>query len=337
MQNDSSPKTRAGADRVKRVTRADGTIKEYRYAAYRKPTGEPAPAPAPEPEWTAKGSLGELMRNWQRSTEWRSLAKSTQAIYVRAMIDLRDLDAELIEKITYKVLYRQREAIAQNPSRGPGAARSFAIGCAALFKYAKKAGETIAVPHPTDGLATGLPVNDLPAWTEADYALAVRALPECLRRIVVLARYTGQRRSDLIKMKWSDYNGTDIHVVQQKTGVELDIPVGPQLKADMAAWRGLPTQPVLTRPNGLPWVGANVSKVLGRELDKIDGFPKGRNLHGLRKLCATTIAMNGGTMHQIMAVTGHQTPTMVLHYTKGVDQKKLANQVIGFLEIPAGG
>lgn len=333
MPNDSSPKTRAGADRVKRVIRADGTIKEYRYAAYKKPVA----APVPEAPWIAKGTLGEVMANWQRSPEWRALARSTQELYSRAMADLRDGDALPIGNITRKDLIQQRNAIAQNPKRGPGAARSFVIGCAALFKFAKEYGETIAIPHPTERLATGLQVGELAVWSEAEYALAVKHLPEHLRRIVVLARFTGQRRSDLIKMKWSDYDGSSIHVVQQKTGTELDIPVGPQLKAELAAWRGLPSQPILTRPNGLPWVGANVSKVLPRELDKIPGFPKERNLHGLRKLCATALAEAGATMHQIMAITGHKTPTMVLHYTKGVEQKKLASQVHLFLEIPAGG
>ena len=53
---------------------------------------------------------------------------------------------------------------------------------------------------------------------------------------MMLALYTGQRRSDLVHIEWSDYNGT-IHVVQRKTGVEVWIPVHPKLKAHLEAMR----------------------------------------------------------------------------------------------------
>jgi len=42
-----------------------------------------------------------------------------------------------------------------------------------------------------------------------------------------LAAYTGQRRGDLAKMVWPnvDFAGGSILVVQEKTGVELEIPI----------------------------------------------------------------------------------------------------------------
>lgn len=329
MRNVSVPV--AGKGRVVRHTRPDGTIKEYHYPAYEAP---PAPIIITH---TVADPLGEVMEKWQRSPEWRGLARGTQDIYVRAMVDLRGMTAVPIAQITKPMMMDQRNAIADDPKRGAGAARCFVIGVSALFSFASHYGIAIAVPNPAIGLARGLIVGELPAWTEADYQLATKHLPEYLRRVVVLARFTGQRRSDLIKMLWSDYDGTTIRVTQQKTKVPLKIPAGPQLKAELAAWRGLPAQPIVTRPNGMPWVGANVSKVLGRELDKIDGFPKGRNLHGLRKLTAVALAMAGATPHQIMSITGHKSIGMVQHYTKDVDQERLASGVHLFLEIPAGG
>ena len=65
----------------------------------------------------------------------------------------------------------------------------------------------------------------------------MRHLPENLRRAVILARYTGQRRGDLILMRWDQYDGKVIRLRQQKTAVDLVIPVHPALKVELDSWK----------------------------------------------------------------------------------------------------
>ncbi len=116
-------------------------------------------------------------------------------------------------------------------------------------------------------LLRDLPVGEWPAWTEAEADLAVQHLPERLRRAVILARFTGQRRGDLIAMRWSDYDGQTIRVVQEKTGQRLVIPVVPELQAALESWRpsvvdlssGKPVGTILVTDAGEPWQASNLS------------------------------------------------------------------------------
>ena len=56
----------------------------------------------------------------------------------------------------------------------------------------------------------------LPAWSDPDAQLAITHLAEPLRRAVVLALYTGERRGDLVRMTWAAYNGQSIRLVQRR-------------------------------------------------------------------------------------------------------------------------
>jgi integrase len=56
------------------------------------------------------------------------------------------------------------------------------------------------------------------------------------------------------------------------------------------------------------------------------------NIHGLRKLAAAELADAGCTMHEIAAVTGHLSLSMVQLYTQSADQERLARAAIVRLE-----
>src|SRR5215831_18280484 len=93
-------------------------------------------------------------------------------------------------------------------------------------------------------------------WTDEQVQLAeTQARPE-LARVVTLAANTGQRGSDLVKMRWTDlelYNGlTGINVCQVKTGRQIWIPITQELSAAMTGWERRPGF-ILLRPTGIPW------------------------------------------------------------------------------------
>jgi integrase len=169
----------------------------------------------------------------------------------------------------------------------------------------------------------------LPAWTQAEAAMALQHLPDHLRRATVLALYSGQRRLDLVRMPWSAYDGTALRLKQQKTGAVLMIPVHPALKAELDTWRASATSTmVLTNKFGRPWQPTNLSRQLGDALAKIEGFPPHRNIHGLRKLAAANLAEAGCSLHEIGSITGHKSLAMIQLYTAAVDQERLANAAV---------
>ena len=64
--------------------------------------------------------------------------------------------------------------------------------------------------------------------------LAYKLIGECgkedFQRAVLLARYTGQRQTDVLRMSPNDIEDGGINVVQQKTGKELWVPLHPGLR-----------------------------------------------------------------------------------------------------------
>jgi site-specific recombinase XerD len=69
------------------------------------------------------------------------------------------------------------------------------------------------------------------SWSEAEIAQfeARHAIGSKARLAFALLLYTGQRRSDIVTMGRQHIRSGFIHVRQQKTGAELDIPIMPEL------------------------------------------------------------------------------------------------------------
>jgi integrase len=304
------PKSRQKAGRTVRHTLADGTVKVYSYARHaRKPTQR------------APDSTAELIAAYQRSPEWRALAASTQTgytIYLRPLLKLGHLPAS--SWIRRDILHL-RDAIAA--SRGNGAATGFIGAASALFTWAV---DREWIEHTPVIRIKALPGGHLRAWTREEADAAEAQLPPHLARVVILARYTGQRRGDLCSMGWSAYDGATIRLVQQKTGAPLVLPVHAALKAGLDTWPRIAAT-ILTDARGRPWKPQDLSHALPVALVQI-GLSNDMNVHGLRKLAAAELADAGCSVHEIAAITGHQSLSMVQLYTKSADQERLATAAI---------
>lgn len=55
--------------------------------------------------------------------------------------------------------------------------------------------------------------------------------PKWVNILLLLGLITGQRRSDLMKMRYSDVKNGNLHIEQQKTGIKLAIPISLKLDA----------------------------------------------------------------------------------------------------------
>lgn len=307
----SRKSTKTGGRVVRRVMQ-DGSVKVYRYPTYQKPR-------------KALGdTVGDLIAAWEGSPEWRALTETTKAGYVTYLRPLIGMERVRFKDITRRELIAIRNAIAVE--RGNGAATAFVRVASALFGWAIEAG---MIDYSPMIKIKRLPGGHLPAWTAEDVDLALPALPEHLRRPVILALYTGQRRGDLIRMPWSAYDGFRITLVQEKTATPLIITVPQELRAELDAWRKQPSgKLILANKFGRPWQASNLSKQLGDALAKIADFPPHRNIHGLRKLAATNLAQAGCTLHEIAAITGHKSLAMIQLYTASVDQRRAAESAI---------
>lgn len=296
--------------KIVRKRLADGSIKTYEYARH-------AIVHTPQPA----DSIAMLIAAYQRSPEWTRLSshrKVTCTIYLRPLMGIGDRQAAALRRRDIRTVRDEMAAEGR-----PGAANMFVNVVRAMYGWAIRA--DWVENNPALGIQP-IPGKHLPAWSQAQADKAIEELPEHLRRLVMMALYTGQRRGDLCRMAWSNYDGVRIRVSQGKTGTPLVIPVHPALKTAMDGWPRVATT-ILVNSQGRPWKPDNVSAGLKHALARL-GFPVGWNVHGLRKLAATNLAEAGCSASEIASITGHKSLAMVSMYTASADQERMATAAI---------
>jgi integrase len=113
-------------------------------------------------------------------------------------------------------------------------------------------------------------------------------------------------------------------IEQQKTGMEVAIPILPALQAaldDVQRRKITPT--FLVTDYGEPRTPAGFTNKF-REWRIEAGLPKGLSPHGLRKAFCRVAAESGLSANEIAAISGHATLAEVARYTAAADRKKLA-------------
>jgi len=178
---------------------------------------------------------------------------------------------------------------------------------------------------PTLGIKLKTPKSDgHHTWTEDEIAAFEAHWPigSKPRLALALGLYTAQRRSDVVRIGRQHIRDGILAVRQQKTGVMLAIPVHRELEQIIA------TTPIghltlLTTKHGKSYEPNGFNDQFRGWCDAA-GLPTYCKFHGLRKAALTRLADAGCTAHEIAAISGHRTLKEVEHYTRAVDQARLA-------------
>lgn len=257
-----------------------------------------------------------------KNPEWVRLSVRSKEIYLRGLIHIARFNDMDIKKITRPDIIKYRDDMYDYP----GKCRVGLTAMSNVFRYAYDRGMCDGNPAANvRGLPKKKPID---AWTKIEIDKFLATAPIRLKQAVMLALYTGQRRSDLVRMRWQDYNGDTIMVRQQKTTKELEIPVHKRLKEVLDVMPRDKSRPgfIILNVYKEKWSADGLRKAIKDHLDKI-GI-KDRSVHGLRKSAAVFLAEAGCTPHQIMAITGHASFMQVAHYTIAASQKKLARSAM---------
>jgi integrase len=187
--------------------------------------------------------------------------------------------------------------------------------------------------NPAAQLGDMPPSKEIDRWEEDEIDRFCQDVPFYVRDAMMLALYTGQRRSDLVRMQWSDIEDELLYVKQRKTGVELWIPIHPKLARHFAGMkkRNSVRQPfaqnhILTNHHGLPWAPDSLRSAFKRHCLRLGLL--GKQLHGVRKTTASILGEMGCTALQIMSITGHQSMKEVERYTRGAEKKIMAKEAM---------
>lgn len=141
-----------------------------------------------------------------------------------------------------------------------------------------------------------------------------------VKTAIMLAFFTGQRESDILRMQWSDIKGGVLRVQQQKTGTFLEIKIHKALSDYLAK---LPKdKPEIVGKHILP---SNFRTLFRKEMDAI-GIRK--TFHGLRKTVASFLAEAGASTKNVGDLLGHKTLSMVTKYMDpAMKRKSIENAV----------
>jgi integrase len=161
------------------------------------------------------------------------------------------------------------------------------------------------------------------SWTEAEISQfeATHPIGSKARLAFALLLYTGQRRSDVVKMGRQHVRDGFIHVRQQKTGAELDIPIWPELQTILDATPN-ENMTYLVTEFGKPFTPGSFGNWFRNRCNEA-GLPHCA-AHGLRKAASRRLAEQGCTVHEVAAITGHASLLEIQRYTAGADQRRLA-------------
>ncbi|SDB14874.1 Integrase [Agrobacterium fabrum] len=137
-------------------------------------------------------------------------------------------------------------------------------------------------------------------WTDTDVAAFEALAPSYMRLAIQLALWTGQRKGDLLRLSWSDFDGINLRFMQSKTKARVLVPMGP-LANVLSSQRG--NGAILRNSRGAAWTsdGFNTS---WRKCCAKAGIAD-LTFHDLRGTAITRMALAGCTVPEIAAVTGH--------------------------------
>jgi integrase len=292
---------------------ADGRVVTYYYAWRGGPRlkGEPGTlefiasfnAAAATRVAPPEGRLIALIHAYQKTQDFLRLRERTRSDYVKQIVKIEQRFADmplkaLADPRTRGILLDWRDELAIASKRQADYAW---VVLSKILSVAKDRGRITVNPCERGGRVYHGTRVDL-IWSEDDEAAFLKTAGPHLHLPLVMALWTGQRQSDLLRLPWSAYDGQDIRLKQSKTGERVLVPAGAPLKAILDTMpRRSPI--ILVNSEGRPWTpdGFRASFFKARDAAGL----KGLTFNDLRGTAVTRLALVGCTEAKIASITGH--------------------------------
>ena len=278
-----------------------------------------------EPRTGARpGTFAVLTTAYLSSPEYKALGDRAQAEY-RGYLDAM---REKFGHLAYRALSRRfvmayRDSLADTPSKANHAIKVLRL----LLSYAVD--RDLIKTNPAAKVKQLKTGDGWQPWPEPALERFHEKAKGSARLGFMLALYSGQRKGDVLDMRWSDVTADGfIKVKQSKTGAKLFIPIHPTLATELGKVKrtGLA---ILGRRDGRPYTSSGFNAIWRREKTRLSLH--GLQFHGLRKNATVALFEAGCTPQEVQAFTGHASMEMVSHYGKGANQKAMARTAMNRL------
>ena len=270
------------------------------------------------------GTFDRLVQDYFTSADFKRLSASTQRPYT-LVIERIIRDEKIGHRLVAEMTREHVKRIVAKRSATPGAANDVLKKLKILVHFAIDNGWRTDDPTLRIKKFAG---GEFHTWTEEEITgfearWPVGSMPRLAFALLVC---TGQRRSDVVAMSWTDVQDGAIRVVQRKTGAKLWVALHPELAQILADTRHI-ADTILTTAFGKSFTSNGFGNFMA---DKIAaaGLPDRCVTHGLRKAASRRLAEAGCSANEIAAITGHTTLAEVSRYTKAAEQRHLARAAI---------
>lgn len=255
-----------------------------------------------------RGGFPDLIKAYVASPAYARLKPASRRSYDAAInlieAEFHELDIEGISEKGSRALFMDfRNQFAATPRK----ADLVMSVLSRILSYAKD--REVIERHPLERLerlSAGTRRDVI--WADEQIAAFLSKAPPKLRLAMELARWTGQRQGDLLRLTWSAYDGTHIKLRQSKTGVSVRFRVYSELKAVLDATKReaatILTPTRKTKGQVTSWTSdgfraswAAVCKDAGIE---------GVTFHDLRGTFITLAHRKGASIKEIAEISGHK-------------------------------
>lgn len=274
----------------------------------------------------ADNTFASVVRAYLVSGEFAKLAPSTKWRY-QFYLSGAEMRGVLGDKPVHSILVSDVQECLDALADRPGAQYALRVAIGAVESFALP---RALLPHPitTKVKLIGSKGGHKP-WTDAQIACAERHARVAVSRLVTLAAETGQRGSDLVKMRWSDIEDDGINVTQKKTGLQLWIPFTAALRSAIDTWQKQGPF-ILVKADGQPY--GNRQTLAQTWIRERNANPElapcaGMVLHGLRASAVIRLRRAGCEIPEIISMVG-LSAQMVERYARFADQKQSARAAV---------
>lgn len=276
-------------------------------------------------------TMGKLITEYKASSDFTDKAEKTRREYDRYLDLIREefgaMSFAMIQDKRARGKFKEwRDEMADKPRTADYAWTTLAR----VLSFAKDRGRiSVNVCEKGGRLYSADRTENV--WTDEHIEKLFAVASDSIKAAVTMALWTGQRKGDLLKAPWSDYDGKTIKVKQGKTGARVKIPVGKPLK-ELLDGMTKRSPVILTNTRHKPWTTDGFSTSWDKTLKKAE--IEDLTFHDLRGTAVTRLALAGCNNSQIASITGHSLrdvdAILDAHYLGG--KADLAEQAIAKLE-----
>lgn len=267
-----------------------------------------------------KESAAYQLKVDENGKERSGLAEATRDQYARHMVDIEAAwGDDPVASLTPVDVQKAIDAFRETPSAG----RIFRSVLSRLISWGIPRGYSLVNPVEN----TEKPEEDgtYEPWSPWAFEFFFGNARIGLHLPVFSGLFTGQRLSDVLQMKRPREDVKEMPLVAQKTGEIVPVQIHSEYRAIIRATRG--THEMLhLREDGEPWTYEGFKTAWQRELNKplFQRFRKERVVfHGTRKNAVNNLLEVGCSEERVAAIV-KMSPAMVHHYSKRVNQFRLA-------------